>query len=103
MKFAIIAAGEGSRLQQEGVELPKPLVKVCGEALIDRLIRIFRKNNAKEIVIIVNQLNPLTEQHILKLKEAGRASDIRMVVKPRQVPCTVLQNWLLISKMRIFV
>ena len=39
MKFAIIAAGEGSRLQQEGVELPKPLVKVCGEALIDRLIR----------------------------------------------------------------
>ncbi|MBL6467296.1 MAG: NTP transferase domain-containing protein [Prevotellamassilia sp.] len=81
MKFAIIAAGEGSRLQQEGVELPKPLVKVCGEALIDRLIRIFRKNNAKEIVIIVNQLNPLTEQHILKLKEAGLASDIRMVVK----------------------
>ena len=42
MKFAIIAAGEGSRLQQEGVALPKPLVHVGGEALIDRLFRIFR-------------------------------------------------------------
>ena len=81
MKFAIIAAGEGSRLRQEGVELPKPLVKVCDEALIDRLIRIFRHNGAEEIIIIVNKLNPLTEQHILKLKEAGLASDIRLIVK----------------------
>ena len=26
MRFAVIAAGEGSRLAQEGVEQPKPLV-----------------------------------------------------------------------------
>jgi len=31
MKFAIIAAGDGSRLAQEGVTEPKPLVKVRGE------------------------------------------------------------------------
>ena len=44
MKFAIIAAGEGSRLAQEGVNVPKPLVKIKDEALIDRLIRIFMMN-----------------------------------------------------------
>ena len=38
MKFAVIAAGEGSRLSNEGVEVPKPLVRVCGEPLIDRLL-----------------------------------------------------------------
>ena len=27
MNYAIIAAGEGSRLSEEGVKLPKPLVK----------------------------------------------------------------------------
>lgn len=81
MKFAIIAAGEGSRLQQEGVELPKPLVKLCGEAMIDRLIRIFRQNGATEIVIIVNTLNPLTEQHLRRLQSEGRADDVRLVVK----------------------
>ena len=81
MKFAIIAAGEGSRLQQEGVELPKPLVHIHGEAMIDRLIRIFRQQKAEEIVIIVNTLNPLTEQHINELKENGLADDVRMVVK----------------------
>ena len=43
MKYAIIAAGEGSRLASEGVEKPKPLVCINGEPLIDRLIRIFMK------------------------------------------------------------
>lgn len=81
MKYAIIAAGEGSRLQQEGVELPKPLVTVCGEAMIDRLIRIFRKNGAEEIVVIVNRLNPLPERYIRKMQEEGVAGDVRLIVK----------------------
>ena len=46
MKYAIIAAGEGSRLAQEGVKEPKPLVMVGGERLIDRLLRIFMDNGA---------------------------------------------------------
>lgn len=81
MKFAIIAAGEGSRLQQEGIELPKPLVKVGGEAMIDRLIRIFRANSADEIVIIVNKIHPQTARHFAELREQGKASDIRLVEK----------------------
>ena len=81
MKYAIIAAGEGSRLQQEGVALPKPLVKLRGEAMIDRLLRIFRNNGAEEIVVIVNRLNPLTEHHLRELQAQGLADDVRLVVK----------------------
>ena len=43
MDYAIIAAGEGSRLAQEGVKWPKPLVRLNGVALIDRLIDVFLK------------------------------------------------------------
>ena len=40
MKFAIISAGEGSRLSQEGVALPKPLVQLNGVAMyVTELIR----------------------------------------------------------------
>ena len=42
MKFAVIAAGEGSRLAEEGVKHPKPLVELHGEAMIARLVRIFK-------------------------------------------------------------
>ena len=70
MTFAILAAGEGSRLAQEGVELPKPLVKIQGEAMIDRLIRIFHACGADSIYIITNNLTPLTQEHLRQLQKA---------------------------------
>ncbi len=79
MRFAILAAGEGSRLAQEGVELPKPLVKIKGEAMIDRLIRIFNDCGAESIHIITNNLTPLTQQHLRHLQE--RDGKIHLIVK----------------------
>ena len=54
MNDAIIAAGEGSRLAQEGVKKPKPLVELNGEPMIGRLINVFTRCNAESISIIVN-------------------------------------------------
>lgn len=81
MKFAIIAAGEGSRLTQEGVSLPKPLVRIGGEPMIDRLIRIFNANGADEICIIVNRLHPQTEAHVRQLMAQCAGAPIRLAVK----------------------
>ena len=55
MHYGIIAAGEGSRLRQEGVELPKPLVNLDGRPMIERLIRIFIGCGAESISVIVNE------------------------------------------------
>lgn len=55
MNYAIIAAGEGSRLVQEGVKLPKPLVNLNGTPMIKRLIDIFMRCNATSLSIIVNE------------------------------------------------
>lgn len=79
MTFAILAAGEGSRLAQEGVELPKPLVKVKGETMIDRLIRIFNDCGADNIYIITNNLTPLTQEHLHHLQAAD--PKIHLIVK----------------------
>jgi len=54
MKFAIIAAGEGSRLVNDGIKTPKPLVCLNGEPMIERLIRIFAANNASSVSIIIH-------------------------------------------------
>ncbi len=78
MKFAIIAAGEGSRLAQEGVKLPKPLVKVNGKAMIDRLVELFVENGAKEIVIIVNNETQQVQEHVRNLQSRF---PIRLVVQ----------------------
>jgi len=55
MNYAIIAAGEGSRLAQEGVAKPKPLVELQEEPMIGRLINIMLRCNAESISIIVNE------------------------------------------------
>ena len=77
MKFAIIAAGEGSRLAEEGVSLPKPLVRLNGEAMVERLMRIFKANGAEEIVVIVNRLHPATEAFVRQLADSGRMGRVR--------------------------
>lgn len=55
MNYAIIAAGEGSRLAQEGVALPKPLVRLNGVPMIKRLIDIFMRCTPTSLSIIVNE------------------------------------------------
>lgn len=55
MNYAIIAAGEGSRLAQEGVSLPKPLVHLNGTPMIKRLIDIMMQCNTESLSIIVNE------------------------------------------------
>lgn len=67
MDYAIIAAGEGSRLAQEGVKWPKPLVRLNGVALIDRLIDVFLRNNASSINIIVNEQMTEVQEHLKDL------------------------------------
>lgn len=80
MKFAIISAGEGSRLSQEGVQLPKPLVQLNGVAMIDRLIHIFAQNGAEEVVVIINNEVPLTKVHLHELEKTSEVP-LRVVVK----------------------
>ena len=78
MNYAIIAAGEGSRLAQEGVALPKPLVNLNGTPMIKRLIDIFMRCNAISLSIIVNE-----EMHQVReyLESLGIPVPFRLIVK----------------------
>lgn len=78
MRFAIIAAGEGSRLASEGIKAPKPLIEIQGVPLIERLVRIFARQGADSINIIVNEQQPETLAHI---RELQKLFPINVVVK----------------------
>ena len=78
MKFAIIAAGEGSRLAQEGVKSPKPLIALQGIPIIERLVMLFASQGAESISIIINNQQPAT---LAKLQELQKRYPIEIVVK----------------------
>lgn len=69
MNYAIIAAGEGSRLAQEGVKKPKPLVELCGEPMIGRLINIFVRCGAESVSVIVNEEMTEVQDYLKSIKE----------------------------------
>lgn len=63
MHYAIIAAGEGSRLREEGIDVPKPLVRIGGVTLLERLIGMFRSQpDCEEVSVIIN---PASRRHVL--------------------------------------
>jgi len=65
--FAIIAAGEGSRLAQSGYPYPKPLARLHGETLVDRLMAIFSTYGANSINLIINEESTVLEEYLQKL------------------------------------
>ncbi|MBO4499299.1 MAG: NTP transferase domain-containing protein [Bacteroidaceae bacterium] len=69
MNFAIIAAGEGSRIAGEGSEFPKPLVRIGGKPMIGRLLEIMQGCGAGRITVAVNPANVLTVQYLGSLRE----------------------------------
>lgn len=78
MKYAIIAAGEGSRLAREGVKQPKPLIELQGVPIIERLVRLFMRHGASSVSIIINEQQPQTRALLQSLQEE---LPINLVVK----------------------
>ncbi len=55
MHLGVIAAGDGLRLKEEGIKEPKPLIKVQGKTLLERIFTITEKYKFKSCNIIVNE------------------------------------------------
>ena len=90
MKYAVIAAGDGSRLVKEGISTPKPLVEVNGETLVDRLLRIFEAQGAAEVVVICNDKMSDVGARLADIQQKGRLP-IRLVVK--STPSSMHSLW----------
>ena len=95
MHYAIIAAGEGSRLAQEGVAKPKPLVELSGEPMILRLMNIFMRCNAESISIIINDFMPEVRAFLDTLR-----LDVPLNVVVKSTPSSMHSFWELSKVMK---
>ncbi len=67
MKYAIVAAGCGSRLQEGGLATPKPLTVISGVPMIKRIIDILMDNDAEIITVVTNADFPEIAQYLRSL------------------------------------
>ena len=83
MHFGIIAAGEGSRLSQEGSERAKPLIEIGGEAIIGRLIRIFEMAGADSVSVVVRENMPEVKDYLYRMSlRRGIPLNVREATTP---------------------
>jgi NDP-sugar pyrophosphorylase family protein len=64
MKVGIIAAGEGSRLKQDGVPTLKPLVKVDGIPILERLLLQYHSIGISKAYCIINEESTAVKESI---------------------------------------
>ncbi len=84
MNFAIIAAGEGSRLKEEGIDIPKPLLPLNGVPMIGRLIQIFANQGAQQVHVIINSQSPLLEKYL-----TTEAFDVPIILLIQDTPSSL--------------
>jgi len=54
MNLGVIAAGDGQRLKDEGITVPKPLIIINEQTLLDRIILLSGKFQFESVNIIIN-------------------------------------------------
>ena len=84
MNYAIISAGEGSRLSDEGIKVPKPLVEINGMPMIKRLLDVFESSGANKISIIINESFTKVKDYIESLNY-----DFQLGIKVKSTPSSM--------------
>ena len=77
MKAMLLAAGIGKRLLPFTKDMPKPLIEVGSETLLDRNIRLLLKIGITEIVVNVSYLGDMIEKHINKQYKSHKITIIK--------------------------
>lgn len=86
MNFGIIAAGEGSRLASEGITRSKPLLEICGQPMIGRLIDIYVRSGATSIGVVVNDFMPDVREYLESLR--GKL-EVPLKIKVKSTPSSM--------------
>ena len=72
-KAMVLAAGLGKRMRPLTNHVPKPLVEVNGQTLLDHCLDALEKSETEEVVINVHYLADQIEEHVAK-----RESDLKV-------------------------
>ena len=63
MKVVILAGGKGSRLSELTKSIPKPMVKIRGIPIIERIIKLYKKFGFKEFIIASGYKSKIIKDH----------------------------------------
>lgn len=68
MKVVIFCGGLGTRIGNETKKIPKPMIKILGIPIIERIIAIFRKNGFENFILATGYKSEIIKKYFNKKK-----------------------------------
>jgi len=83
VRAVIQAGGKGTRLGPATANIPKPLLKVGGVPLVERLFRQIAATGIRDITVITGWLGEQVEAHLGNLNDLPRDLDVKFLREPK--------------------
>ena len=68
MKAVIFCGGLGTRISQETFDKPKPMIKILGIPILERIINFYLKQDIDEIVLLLGYKGNVIRKYFLNHK-----------------------------------
>ncbi len=76
MKVVILCGGKGTRLSEETITIPKPMVKIGDKPIIWHLMKIFSYYNYNEFILATGYKKEIIENFFIKNKDFKKVETI---------------------------
>ena len=81
MKVVIFCGGLGTRISQETFDKPKPMIKILGVPILERIINFYLKQNIDEIILLLGYKGNVIRKHFTNHKAKKKIKFINTGLK----------------------
>ena len=93
MKAVILAGGTGSRLSEETVLRPKPLVEIGGRPILWHIMKIFAAQGVDEFVVALGYKGEMIKQYFLSFNEMTNDLSVDLAAHSVTIHGSDRPNW----------
>jgi glucose-1-phosphate cytidylyltransferase len=94
MKVVILAGGLGTRLQEETVARPKPMVEIGGRPILWHIMHMYAAHGFKEFVVALGYKAEVVRSYFLHYHHIGRDFSIQLADGSTQMHGRATEDWL---------